>query len=306
MKLDITISEAQELIHKLTDRETFMEAIRVDVPEAVGKLMSNPMDGELTWHLGRRRYKRIKGTCDHRNGKYSRKLTLQGIGEVNLAVPRDRMGAHRTRVIAKWQRYERALVDDRSPMFLSGCSTRSLSLISKRLIGRSISSSEISNATRELSVAVEQWRLRDLSQEPIKYLYLDGVNFNMRLSDGIAKVPVFMIFRVPLNGQKEEFVKKWEKDIPSAVKCLQSSVKACLTYMDFPEEEWISLRTTNVIERLNKEFKRKTKPMEIVPGEESCYRLLAFISLTMELQWRANLVGKVRENPTFSREIKEI
>ncbi|MDL1958675.1 MAG: transposase [Deltaproteobacteria bacterium] len=35
-----------------------------------------------------------------------------------------------------------------------------------------------------------------------------------------------------------------------------------MTFFSFPEEEWISLRTTNIIiERLNKEFKRRTKPM---------------------------------------------
>ena len=104
----------------------------------------------------------------------------------------------------------------------------------------------------------------------------------------------------------EEFEKKWERVIPSAVKCLQASVDACLTYLDFPQEEWISLRTTNVIERLNKEFKRRTKPIEIVPGEESCFRLLAFISLKMELHWRANPVGKVRENLPFFQQIKEM
>jgi putative transposase len=60
-----------------------------------------------------------------------------------------------------------------------------------------------------------------------------------------------------------QFTVRWSKDVPSAVKCLQNSLDSCLTFFDFPEEEWISLRTTNVIERLNKEFRRRTKPMEI-------------------------------------------
>ncbi|MGB5156705.1 MAG: transposase [Desulfobacterales bacterium] len=60
------------------------------------------------------------------------------------------------------------------------------------------------------------------------------------------------------------------KDLPSAVKCLENSIEACLTFFICPEEEWISLRTTNIIERLNKEFKRRTKPMEIVAGENAC------------------------------------
>jgi putative transposase len=58
-----------------------------------------------------------------------------------------------------------------------------------------------------------------------------------------------------------QFKADWEEEIPSAVKCLTNSLEACLTYLQFPEEEWICLRTTNVIERVNKEFKRRTKPM---------------------------------------------
>ena len=84
------------------------------------------------------------------------------------------------------------------------------------------------------------------------------------------------------------FAGKWEKELPSAVKCLSNSLGACLTFFSFPEEEWISLRTTNVIERLNKEFKRRTKPMEIVAKENACYLLLAFISLKMEVSKKLN------------------
>ncbi len=92
---------------------------------------------------------------------------------------------------------------------------------------------------------------------------------------------------------------RWEGELPSAVRCLEQSIDSCLTFFQFPSEEWISLRTTNIIERLNKEFKRRNKSMEIVAGEAACYRLLAFISLKMELHWRSNPVGKVRANLPF-------
>jgi hypothetical protein len=36
----------------------------------------------------------------------------------------------------------------------------------------------------------------------------------------------------------------------------------------------------------HKEFKRRTKPMEIVAGEESVYRILAFVAMKMEVSWR--------------------
>ena len=46
--------------------------------------------------------------------------------------------------------------------------------------------------------------------------------------------------------------------------------------------------------------------MEIVPGEEACYGLLAFISLKMELHWQSIPIGKVRKKLTFFQQIKEI
>jgi len=102
-----------------------------------------------------------------------------------------------------------------------------------------------------------------------------------------------------------QFTERWSKDVPSAVKCLQNSMDSCLTFFDFPEEEWISLRTTNVIERLNKEFRRRTKPMEIVAGENACYTLLSFISIKMEMYWRSNPVGKMHYNLPSLRNLIE-
>jgi putative transposase len=126
----------------------------------------------------------------------------------------------------------------------------------------------------------------------------------------IAKVPTALkrevaddlrsIFYASSRKKADEFAvafqEKWEKDLPSAVKSLSNSLDACLTFFSFPEEEWISLRTANTIERLDKEFKRRTKPMEIVAGENAYYLLLAFISLKMEASWRSTKIGKVRPN----------
>ena len=98
------------------------------------------------------------------------------------------------------------------------------------------------------------------------------------------------------------FKDKWRRVVPSAVKCLGNSIESCLTFFICPEQEWISLRTTNIIERLNKEFKHRTKPMEIVAGENAWYMLLAFISLKMELHWKSNPIGRVRNNLPFFKE----
>lgn len=84
----------------------------------------------------------------------------------------------------------------------------------------------------------------------------------------------------------EAFVAKWKAMYPDAVKCLVKDFEAVTAYLEFPELEWMHLRTTNLIERLHKEFKRRTKPMEIVAGENSVYTILAFVAMKMEMSWR--------------------
>ena len=371
MKMEITVAEALELINEIRKQpDNLFEMIRADVKQSVGRYMSELMNAELTDFLGRDRYQRIAGKCNHRNGAYPRKYTLKGIGEVAVRVPRDRNGKYETQVIPRSKQYEDTLREDLCVMFLSGVSTRTLSLISEKLIGRKISPTEVSKASKQLAKAVETWRERDLSVESIKYMYVDGTLFSMRIDGSIEKVPVLVAIGVTESGHrtvlglqsgdkesatnwremfkdlkrrgldatriqlgmmdglpglekvfKEEFTKakvqrcqvhvarnvlakvpqklkkevadqvrsifyasnkskaieffnafkaQREKELPSAVKCLENSLESCLTYLQFPQEEWICLRTTNVIERVNKEFKRRTKPMEILAGERSC------------------------------------
>jgi len=404
MKLEISVPEVVNIFKEIQEKpEKLYEMIRTDIRETIGQYLSGLMDAELTHFLGRKRYERRQGDVNHRNGSYDRNFTLKGIGEVDLQVPRDRNGEFKTHVIPRGKQYEDALRQDLCLMFLTGISTRSLSMISKKLVGRKISAGEVSNVNKELIEAAEKWRTRDLSEESIKYIFVDGVCFDMRIGKSIETVPVLVTIGVKetghklvlglqagdkesasnwreffkdlkargFNGQdvtlgimdglpglervfKEEFSnakvqrcqvhvarnvlakvpkkfkkavaddirsifyasskkkameffsdfkKRWGKDLPSAVKCLDNSITACLKFFAFPEEEWISLRTTNIIERLNKEFKRRTKPMEIVAGEQACYTLLAFISIKMELHWRSNPIGKVRKNLPFFKEL---
>jgi putative transposase len=406
MKMEITVAEVVDLINEIRhEPESLFEMIRANVQETVGQYISSLMDSEMTHFLGRNRYERCEGDNNHRNGSYGRRFTLKGIGSVDIKVPRDRRGEFKTEVIPRSKQYEDSLREDLSVMFLAGISTRTLAMISERLIGRKISSGEVSKVSKELTHSVEAWRERDLSGEAIKYLYMDGTNFSMRVDGSVEKVPVLVVIGVTEDGYRtvlglqagdkesagnwremftdlkrrglnsrlillgimdglpglervfeeefpeakiqrcqvhvsrnvlakvprklkktiadevrsifyasskkkaltffDNFKTRWENEIPSAVKCLKKSLQACLTYLDFPEEEWVCLRTTNVIERVNKEFKRRTKPMEILAGERSCYMLLAFVCLKMEVHWRSKPIGNVAENLPFFKRLAE-
>ena len=100
-------------------------------------------------------------------------------------------------------------------------------------------------------------------------------------------------------GFYKVFENKWASEIPSAFKSLENNIENALTFMSFPEAEWLALRTTNPIERLNKEFKRRTKTMEIVAGEKSCYSLLAVVSIRMEAYWKKQPITLQKRLPWF-------
>jgi putative transposase len=397
MKIKLSVPEFLQVCKAIRLRpERIFKMIRSEIREAVGHYLNEMMKGELTEYLGRQPYERKNSDGNHRNGGYHRSITLKGIGTVGLDVPRDRKGLFKSLVIPRSKQIEEELRKDICLMFLTGISTRTLSMISSQLIGRRISHSQVSLVSKELIDAVEQWRERDLSAEKIKYLFVDGVCFKMRVAKSVENVPVLVVIGVNEFGQRmvlglqagdkesatcwreffkdlkrrgldgrnvqlgvmdglpgleriftEEFPKakiqrcqvhvaknvlakvpmklkqevaddvrtifyassrkkameyfevfqeKWRNAVPSAVKCLERSIENCLTFFHFPKEDWICLRTSNIIERLNKEFKRRTKPMEIVAGERACYTLLAFICLKMELHWRNFPMGKRASN----------
>jgi len=203
VNLEVNVPEVFEVFKEIcATPEKLFDMMRLDLKEIAGNHLTALMEWELTIHLGRKPYERGLGRVNHRNGSYPRHFTIKGIGEVEVKVPRDRQGTFQTAVLPKSRQYEETLAQDLSLMFLGGLSTRTLSMLSRRLIGRRLSHTEISQATVELTDAVERWRTRDLSQEQIQYLFVDGVNFDMRVGGSVGKVPVLVVIGVTVQGHK--------------------------------------------------------------------------------------------------------
>ena len=57
----------------------------------------------------------------------------------------------------------------------------------------------------------------------------------------------------------DAFVHKWSTLVPAVVRSLQEAGMDLLTFYQFPRPMWKTLRTTNVLENLNREFRRRTK-----------------------------------------------
>jgi len=70
------------------------------------------------------------------------------------------------------------------------------------------------------------------------------------------------------------FERKWSKRCPGVVRSLQDGGDELLTFFRFPKAQWKTLRTTNVIERLNGEFRRRIKTQGAQPTEDAAVILL--------------------------------
>ena len=62
--------------------------------------------------------------------------------------------------------------------------------------------------------------------------------------------------------------------LSSAAKKVEDSIEETLTYMLFPSEHWIRIRTNNTLERINREIKRRTKVVGTFPDGESALMLV--------------------------------
>lgn len=84
----------------------------------------------------------------------------------------------------------------------------------------------------------------------------------------------------------DDFKARWQRWFPSAVHVVEKDLDSLLSFFNFDPTYWTVLRTTNPIERMNKEFKRRTRVMEVTGGETATYRCLVYVAQTMEYRWR--------------------
>ena len=85
---------------------------------------------------------------------------------------------------------------------------------------------------------------------------------------------VYAATRAEARTEWDKFTRKWDKACPAVVRSLEEAGDELLTFMAFPSSQWRSLRTTNVIERVNEEFRRRVKTQGSFPTEDSAMILL--------------------------------
>jgi len=77
----------------------------------------------------------------------------------------------------------------------------------------------------------------------------------------------------------------WAKQIPEAVECLNTGFAAATRYFAFPKAHWKRIRSTNGIERLHGEIKRRIRAVGAFPDRTSALRLVTAVTLHATAIW---------------------
>ena len=78
---------------------------------------------------------------------------------------------------------------------------------------------------------------------------------------------------------------KWKKKSSKFSDWVEDACAESFTYFKFEEDYWRKIRTSNPLERTNREIKRRTKVATIFPSEESCIRLVTAILIEAHENW---------------------
>ena len=78
---------------------------------------------------------------------------------------------------------------------------------------------------------------------------------------------------------------KWQNKYSSLCEFVEENIEETFTFYDFPATHRKHLRSSNLIERLNQEFKRRTKVIRIFPNDASCLRLIRALAVEIDEGW---------------------
>jgi len=400
VKIEVSIPELRKSLNLFKqNRIKALTQLSNDITDSVSNTLNILLNAEMSLFLGEDDQKDNK-----RNGYLpERTYALKGVGSIRVKIPVDRKGSFKSKIIPKHERIDPRLQEDIAILHLAGLSTRTLAMMSQRLLGVEVNKDTVTDSLGAIQGQAEKWLTRPISK---KYwaLYIDGTNFRIQRKGSVSKEPSLVVMGIDEDNYKsilaiepgtrdssecwrtvfselkkrglavksvrigimdglpglekvfkEEFTNSvtarcwWhamqnimnkvskrnsekfktlvhkimyassEDDARSsfnnlklemlneenrAVKCIERDLDSLLAHYRFNKEFWVALRTTNSIERINKELKRRYKSMEKI-GVKNLTCLLAFTALRLEMGWRRLPVNAIKyQNLKYTKQNK--
>jgi putative transposase len=85
---------------------------------------------------------------------------------------------------------------------------------------------------------------------------------------------VYADSRETVEQERARFLRKWRLRCKAVVSSFEEAGEELFTFLRFPQSQWKALRTTNALERINEEFRRRTKTQASLPDEDAVLLLL--------------------------------
>jgi len=279
-------------------------------------LLNEVLEAEIVDHLRAEPHERTDGRRGWRNGHYERSLTTR-VGTLELRVPRDRDGTFRTDLFQRYHRSEKALVLALMEMVANGVSMRKVRRITDELCGWEILGVRIANSETEQGwLETFRW-LKSRGLEGVDLMVSDAheglvealhrcfqgtswqrcqAHFRLNVLD---KTPVVRkqamakgmdrVLEADTPGEPRRafqgLADRLEGDADRALETLETGLGDTIAVLRLPDKYRRRLRTTNALERLIQEVRRREKVIRIFPNEASAHRLLgAYLAETHE-EW---------------------
>ena len=399
IKVEIRLSEIPKAIEAFKkSRKKALDLFSEEIRNAVSKGFDQLLNTEIELFLGD-----PEQVDNKRNGyQPEREYALKGVGAIRVRVPKDRLGRFQSTIIPPSERVDPRLKAEMAILQLAGLSSRTLSMISKRLLGVEVGKDTVNGSLALLEDEARNWLDRPLNQ-PYWALYVDGTHFKVQRRGSTAREPALVVLGIDSSNHRsilaiepgtKENVESWKaafsslkarglnaskvrlgvmdglpgleklfkSEFPNAVtqrcwfhalgnalakaparfreafkaqahkvmyassendarvafttlqelmageadraiSCLEKDLDSLLTFFKFDRSLWVALRTTNAIETINRQFKRRTKGMDTM-GESTLESVLAFTALKIELGWGLHRIDSKLYTRHLEREEK--
>jgi len=378
------------------DRRKALELFTEEVRSVVRQGFDQLLNAEIDLFLGE-----PDQSDNKRNGYHpEREYAIKGLGCIRIRVPRDRKNRFDSAIVPDKERVDPRIRAEMAMLHLAGLSSRTLAMMSRRVLGIEVSKDTISDSLELIHEEAAGWLERPLTG---KYwaLYVDGTNFKVQRRGATKAEPSLVVLGIDENnyrsilaiepGTKDNcdawkavfaslrrrgleskhvrlgimdglpgLEKLFKEEFPGALtqrcwfhalgnalrkspervrgafkvqahkimyaasedqarlafsqlrevlageadrafKCLEKDLDSLLTFFKFDRQFWVALRTTNSIETINRQFKRRTRGMDSL-GEKTLESVLVFTALKIEYGWQ---LYRIDSNVFKQHQLKE-
>ncbi len=161
------------------------------------------LHAEMEEHLGYDKHQKVGyNTGNSRNGTFKKTIFTENVGEVKLAIPRDRNGEFTPIIIPKGESISSRIEDAILGMYSRGMTTSDITNQVSEIYGLDVSETTISNITNSIIAVAKEWQQRSL--ESVYFtVWMDGIVIKIREEGKVVNKCVFIVIGLTNEGKKE-------------------------------------------------------------------------------------------------------